>query len=217
VGASLIEQYCAAVKQWAEITGQDLHGLIDYSMMHSGGYWYVQPEGAVEDPYAPEHRGKTVGELSGRYTIEQLRAHLEFLANDVGIMEDTLICGLICSIESEHTELVVGFDKEGLKRMRQKAEELQHYYEHADDYPELIKYMNRQLQKRGGGPFKKERFLCLANLLWKMSVPPEDEESQRRSWLAAWKRVTAPILEHKNLSRWESEYLARTTGWTLDE
>lgn len=213
MGTSLIEQYCSAIEQWAEITHQDPYDLIFYSMAHSGGFWYVSAEGAVEDPFAPEHRGKTLGEVRGRYTIEQLRAHLEYLANDVRIPEDTLICGLVCSVERELTSLVVGF-KTGLERARQRAEELQYYYEHADDYPELIDSISKKTQKLDAEPFKREGLLRMANFMWKMSQSPEGEEAQRKSWLAAWKRVAAPILEHENLESWFSEYLARITGWT---
>lgn len=212
--ASLIEQYCSAIKQWAEITRADSYNLTFYSMIHSGGIWYIQAEGAVEDPHAPEHRNKTVGEVYGRYTIEQLRAHLEHLANDIRIPEDTLICGLIRSVECELTSLVVGY-KTGLERMRQHAEELQYYYEHADDYPELIESVSNKMQKLGAESFNREGLLRVVNLMWRMSQRPEDEEAQRKSWLAAWKRVTAPILEHENLARWFSEYLARLRGWTL--
>jgi hypothetical protein len=213
MGISLIEQYCSAIERWAEITRQNPYDLIFYTMAHCGGFWYVQPEGAVEDPYAPEHRGKTVGEVRGRYTLEQLRAHLEYLANDVRIPQDTLICGLICSVERELTSLVAGY-KPGLERMREQAEELLHMYEHPDEYSELIEVMERERQKRGRESLKPEDFLHMAGFFWKMlSKQSDDEEAQRKSWLAAWKRVTAPILEHDNLEHWCSEYIAGITGW----
>ena len=206
--ASLIDQYCSAIEHWAEITHRDPQDLIFYSMIHSGGPWYIRPEGEVKDPFAPEHCGKTLGEVRGRYTIEQLRTHLEFLANDMRIPEDTLICGLVCSVERELRSLVEGY-KTGLERTREDAELWQGLYEHPGHYLEVIEAMNRERQKRGIGPFKPEDFLRVANFMWKMSQRSDDEEAQRKSWLAAWKRVTAPVVEHENLEHWFSEYLGR--------
>lgn len=211
MGVSLIEQYCSAIEQWAETTRQETYDLIVWSMMHSGGFWRVRAEGQVDDPYAPEHRNKKVGEVLGRYTLQQLRAYLEHLADDVHIMEDTLISGLIRSIETELTDLVVGY-KAGLDRTRRTAERFQRYYEHPDEYAELIELINSAFQERGLEPLSGEGFLSMAYFMWRMSLRSEDEEAQRQSGLAAWKRVTAGIVEQDNLSRWRSEHLASLTG-----
>jgi hypothetical protein len=209
---SLIEQYCSAIGQWAEITREDPFDLIFYSMIHSGGVWHIQPEGAVEDPYAPEHHDKTYGEVRGKHTLEQLRTHLEYLSGEVHLMEDTLVCGLIHCIERQLTSLALGY-RSGLERMRQQAKEWEHISKHADEYPELIQAMSGEMRKQGFEGFDAKDFSDIANMLWRMiGQRSEDEEAQRKSLLAAWKHVTAPIIERENLEDWFSKYLERHTS-----
>jgi hypothetical protein len=209
MGQSLIAQYCSAIEQWAEVTRRDPFDVILYSMLHSGGVWHVRPEGAVEDPYAPEHRDKTVGEVEGRYTLDQLRTHLEYLSNEVHLMEDTLICGLVCCVENELTGLVVGY-RPGLERIRQQAEEWEYLSKHLEEDSEVIQTMDGELKRQGFEGFGVENFSDMASFAWRMlGQRSDDEEAQRKSWLAAWKRVTAPVIECENLERWRTEYLER--------
>ena len=217
MATSLIDQYCDAIEEWADITQRGVSDLIAYSMIHSGGVWYMLREGAVNDPMAPEHRGKTWGEVRGRFTLEQLRTHLRFLSDDVHIMEDALVCGLIDCVERQLSSLVHDYGP-GLQRMRQEATRLEHMSKHPDEYEELIQAMDKSARVRGRAGFSAEDFSDMASLYWRMIARrPADEEAQRKSLLVAWQRVSAPIIDYENLERWYFEYLEGFTSGHHDQ
>jgi len=209
---SLINQYCDAIQQWSSITSEDEYAIVFYSMIHSGGVWHVTAEGAVEDPENPIHANKPVREVHGRHTLSQLRQFLVHLSTDIHILEDLLICGLIATVDRELESLALGFH-EGLQRAQHQALEWQQIYDHPDQHADFIQLMDALSTNRGHGPFRPDDFLRMANTIWKlMPKDPSAEEARRKSLLAAWRRVTAPIIRRENLETWLSRYLDDVVG-----
>lgn len=209
---SLITQFCNAIEDWSELTNAGTYPIVFYAMIHSGGVWHVEAEGRVDDPDSPEHRGKTIKEVHGRHTLEQLQSYLIEICRETQLMEDALVCGLIKVVDYQLEGLIEGF-RPGLERMRQQALEWKEIYEKPEEHAELIEFMNLEMTRKGHGSFEADDLLKMGAVLWSlMPDDPSAEAAKRKSYLAAWRRVTAPILDSNNLDGWFGDYLEKVAG-----
>lgn len=197
---SLIDEYCSAIEKWANATGHSAHDAIYYSMSHSGGVWNVKAEGAVDDPSAPEHRGKTWGEIQGSYTLEQLRKYLLFLCDQIHIPQSTIIPALAREVEGDFCRLATGYP-EARERNREEAEKLESMADHPDQYEELLSRMADH--SASGEPPTPDRLRQLAAMFRKfIEKDPQQEEAERAQTLTAWRQVTASLLNDDRTHEW---------------
>jgi hypothetical protein len=195
------------MNNWAELTAREPDEIAHYAMMFIGAVWSVKAAGAVDDPDSPEHRGKTVREVHGSYTLGQLQEYLHKFVDKTHILEDVLIAGLINAIDRE-LESHINDYHQGVRRNLDFAKDQWEMSQHPENYPqEYFEELKEVWAPRFGNNIDVKQMLAEgAAFAYMMADRPPDQFAQMKSMLAAWREVAKPLITTEHLNTWSADY-----------
>ncbi len=180
---SLVDRYCHAIEEWANVTGAQQRDLIFWSLAHSGGFWFQEAQ-----------------------TMDALKNHLTFLTGEVRIPESTLIPGLVRAVEVELVSMAEG-KAEGNENLRRTIKGMRQVAEHPEEHQDMVARLSAAAQREGGEQFSPTKMLEAADRLADMLDSHEQDRVKAAKQFEEWQRVTAPFLTQEALHGWFSSYL----------
>jgi len=205
----LIDEFLEAVDRWAEKAETEPWNALFYAVVFTGMGWFVEPRDRVEKPFSPEHRGKTVGEVSRHYSKDQLRDFLLYLTEDQKMWGDFLVIGLVHGIRHELEEWVVGFD-DARRNIEASMAEILNYANNPDEHAEFVGVFADKLGVSQPEAIEKLRHQA-EWLRENMRKGPEDLVQKKRM-LSAWDEVVMPLVSHERIQTWRKEFLDEMTA-----
>jgi|SRR6266568_910629 len=201
----LIDQFLDAMQEWSRRTGNADDGWAGEVLHWTGGLWRHEPVGAIDPQTVPEERRATLshGEVHGHLTLDQVREDLENLVEHVRMNEEFLIVSLVHALERNMDVLSEEYAK-GLRKRRATAESMGAVLNDPAKLELWLRRINEQ-HKEGQEPATEATLMAYVARVRQWSVPSFQEERERRVELDAWRAVTAPILEARNLRRFRRE------------
>lgn len=186
---TLVNELIEAIEDY----GREFDGpgdVIWYVMAWTGGGDRYPPVGKVPPPPDGVEDKRSIGDVWGHHTIDQVHDWLDTLVSQ-GMWEHFLVTSIIRAMEAEFDYFLNTYGV-GAEKRRALADDM----EAKRQDPEYMAEFRAELERQGAdpGPEGSE----LVSLIAKMREPASlSELKERQDRLTTWQRLTQPLLERE--------------------
>ena len=211
--ALLIDQFCEAIEEYGRRTGET-SSPIHWTTWFTGGWRALKAIDRVDPATVPPERRRTltVGEVTGRHTVDQVRDWLNTLVHKLGVDQGFLITALVRAIEDELEELSESYAK-GLRNRRKHLAMMEKIAADPEELATVIEHMNAK-RAPGEEPFTEATLLSHIEHFRRWSTPSLEDQRRNRTALTVWREVTAPIIDRRNVRKASNAFAREEWGVT---
>lgn len=201
--ADLIDQFCEAINQYLNTTGDHPYNVAGPLMEATGGSRHIKGLGGLS-PSELDKRDSdrlSLHELYGSHTPTQLRDWLHRLSNDIGISQTFLVPSLIRFQEKWLTNFLLSQDK-GIENRKRFIEMMEHLISNKSAREEHFAQSDRMFPNRPSPDSDEARIERLEESRDRMRDMPSESPDRTRDKLQTWNDVTCDIVSDENLDRY---------------
>lgn len=200
----LIEHFCDAIDEYLAVTAEHPDNVAGYLMMITGGERQIKGDGALSEAelahIEPEKR--TGSQIHGHFKVSHLRNWLNYLYNEIGIMDILLVPSLIKYYRQYLISMA--FDEEIQERRQKIIERLESYLvskELRDEYFEKMSMISKK-----GLPSSEEEKTSYINkeLAFFKNFKPESD-LKKRDKVRVWEEKMKELATEKYINEYLSE------------